>query len=273
MSEQIRIYCNPLGSFIDVPEKPKRIVSLVSGLTEALFEIGYGAQIVGVSSYCSRYVPNLSAPVVGDYLVVDEGQIKQLEPDLVLTTTGVQRGLGKKLSEHGFPVYAFPLPNSLHGILENIITLGGLVDEMDSARALTRHWRRVFLDLAAGAPSPRPRVYAECWFGKHVRMVGGFTFINDLLEAAGCENIFANQRQGYLELDLDETTRRRPDLMVLFTEPEYPVDANKLLQQRGWQGVPVIESNVTRGMNLIHDGPSMMETAAWLQKQIIAKWN
>lgn len=269
----MRIYCDPLGSFVHIPEKPKRIVSLVSGLTEALFEIGCGAQVVGVSTYCSRYVPNLSVPAVGDYLIVDEEQLKQLKPDLVLTTTGVQRGVGKKLSKHGFPVYAFPLPNSLHGILENVITLGGLVDEMDPARALAQRWSRIFLDLESGAPSPKPRVYAECWFGKHVRMVGGFTFINDLLEAAGGENIFASQRQGYLRLDIEETAGRHPDLMILFTEPEYPVDTGKLLERRGWQGLPVIESNVTRGINIIHDGPSMMETAAWLREQILEQQN
>jgi ABC-type Fe3+-hydroxamate transport system substrate-binding protein len=151
--------------------------------------------------------------------------------------------------------------------LENVITLGGLTDEMDSARALAGRWSRFFSDLAAGAPSPRTRVYAECWFGKHVRMVGGFTFINDLLEATGCENIFGDVRQGYLELDIEEATRRHPDLMILFTEPEYPVDASTLLAERGWK-LRVIESNVTRGRNIIHDGPSMMETAAWLAGQM-----
>ena len=268
MTETIKIYCDPLGSFVNIPKKPKRIVSLVSGLTEAIFEIGYGAQVVGVSSYCSRYVKNLSAPVVGDYLVVDEEKLKRLEPDLVLTTTGVQRTLGKKLSEHGFPVYTFLLPNSLNGILENVITLGGLADELDSARALAQRWRRFLLDLKPASLSSRIRVYAECWFGKHTRMVGGFTFINDLLESAGCENIFGNTRYGYLELDIEEAARRQPDLMILFTEPEYPVETSELLEQRGWQGLPVIESKVTRGMNIIHDGPSMMETAKWLKEQL-----
>lgn len=268
MSDTFSVYCNPLGKVVSLPSKPKRIVSMSSGFTEALFEIGYGENVVGVSSYCSRYVPNLSAPIVGDYLVVNENILKQLEPDLVLTTTGVQRTLGKKLSEHGFPVYACPLPNSFYGILDNIILIGGLIDEISAARALAQRWSTFFLDLEADVSASRPRVYTECWFGKHPRTPSGFTFIDDIIHAAGGENIFRDNRNGYLNLDIEETTRHRPDLMILFTEPEYPVNANELLEQRGWQGLRVIESNVQRGMNIIHDGPSMMETAAWLKDQI-----
>ena len=267
MSDTLRTYSHSLGKFVNLPAKPKRIVSLSSGFTESLFEMGYDAQVVGVSCYCSRYVPNLSAPAVGDYLFVDEDHLKTLEPDLILTTTGIQSTLGKKLSEHGFPVYPLPLPNNLHGILENVMTLGALTDEMDSARALAQRWSRFFLDLKTDSPTPKPRVYAECWFGKHVRMIGGFTFINDILEAAGCENIFANQRHGYLPLDTSAVELLHPDILILFTEPEYPVNAQALLNERGWS-LPVVESNVTRGTNLIHDGPSMMETAAWLKEQI-----
>lgn len=267
MSDSLQVYCDPLGRFVRLPAKPKRIVSLVSGLTEALFEIGYGPQVVGVSSYCSRYITNLTAPVVGDYLDVDEDQLRRLEPDLVLTTAGVQRGLGKKLAEHGFPVYALPLPNSLHGVLENLVTLGALVDEIEAARSLSRRWNSVFSEMDFSAPAPRPRIYAECWLGKYVRMIGGFTFIQDILTAAGAENIFGQHRQGYMALDIEAVERLQPDIVLFFSEPDYPIDTKALLKERGWN-FRVIESDVSRGRNIIHDGPSMLETAAWLRAEI-----
>ncbi len=273
MPDRLRVYCDSLGRFVSLPAKPQRIVSLVSGLTEALFEIGCGEAVVGISAYCPRYVPNLSIPVVGDYLTADEDLLRQLSPDLVLTTTGVQRGLGKKLSEKGFPVYPLPLPDSLHGILENVLTLGALTDEMTAARILTQRWSRLFLDLTAASPTPRPTIYAECWYGKHVRMTGGLTFINDLLEAAGGENIFGEARAGYLPLDVREVERRHPDILILYSEPEYPVQAQALLAERNWKSIlpqlRVIEVDTQRGRNLIHDGPSMMETANWLHKMLL----
>jgi ABC-type Fe3+-hydroxamate transport system substrate-binding protein len=277
MTTTQNIYRDALGRAVNIPQKSRRIVSLVSSMTETLFEMNYGQHVVGVSSYCSRYVRDLSAPVVGDYLVIDENKLKAIDPDLILLTSGIQFNVAKRLADKGFPVYTFPLPNSLHGILENTITLGALIDEMDSARALVRRWERFRLDLESGAKKPRPRVYAELWLGKHARTPGGLTFIHDLIESAGGENIFGNQRQGYLPLNLDEAARLKPDIMIAFSEPDYPVDFQSLLAERGWTNsmpnLRIIESNVTRGMNMIHDGPSMMETAAWLRRQISERWN
>ncbi|MEJ5200970.1 MAG: helical backbone metal receptor [Anaerolineales bacterium] len=269
MNEKVHLYCDALGRYVGVPEYPQRIVSLVSSLTETLFEIGVGDRVVGVSSYCGRYVENLAAPIVGDYLYVAEDKLKEVKPDLILTTTGVQRNLGRKLADQGFPVFSFPLPNSLHGILENVVTLGGLVGEVKTARELASRWQRVFVEMEAGALKPKPLVYAECWLGRHARTPGSLTFIHDLITVAGGENIFGTECQGYLPLNLDEVIRRKPDVMILFTEPEYPLRANDLLKERGWEGLPVIESTVRRGENIIHDGPSMMATATWLKAQLL----
>ena len=272
MTPTNKVYCDALGRTVNIPQKPQRIVSLVSSMTETLFELNYGQHVAGVSTYCSRYVRDLSAPIVGDYLVVDEDKLKAIDPDLILMTGGIQHNVAKRLADKGFPVYIFPLPNSLYGILENVITLGALIDEMDSARELTRRWERFSLNLDDGAKKPRPRVYAELWLGKHARTPGGLTFIHDIIESAGGENIFGNRRQGYLPLNLEEVTRLNPDIMIAFSEPDYPVDFQSLLAERGWtKSMPnlrVIESNVTRGMNMIHDGPSMMQTVSWLRQQV-----
>jgi len=269
MSESLRIHCDALGRFVHLPKQPRRIVSLVSSLTEALCELEAAERLVGVSSYCPNYVAGLTTPIVGDYLSVDEAKLQEVAPDLILTTTGVQREVGRRLAEKGWPVYIFPLPNSLHGVLENLVVLGGLVGKVRAARDLSLRWQRLFLDLQAGAPAARPRVYAECWFGKHPRVPGGMTFIHDLIQAAGGENIFGNEQQAYLPLDLDEAVRRRPQVLILYSEPEYPLQAQPLLRERGWK-MRVIESTVTPGRNLIHDGPSMMQTALWLHEQLLA---
>ena len=277
MSTTQKVHCDALGRTVNIPQNPQRIVSLVSSMTETLFELNQGQHVAGVSTYCSRYVQNLSAPVVGDYLVINEEKLKAVDPDLILMTSGIQYNVAKRLADKGFPVYIFPLPNSLHGIFENVITLGALIDEMDAARALVERWERFFLNPEVDAKKSRPRVYAELWLGKHARTPGGLTFIHDLIQSAGGKNIFGNRRQGYLPLDLAEVTRLQPDIMIAFSEPDFPVDFQALLAERGWTSampnLRIIESNVTRGMNMIHDGPSMMETVSWLRQNISERWN
>jgi ABC-type Fe3+-hydroxamate transport system substrate-binding protein len=194
-----------------------------------------------------------------------------VHPDLVLITTGVQRQLGRRLAEQGLPVYAVPLPNSFHGMLENFITLGGLMNEMAAGRELVERLASQAAELRRQVGEEPPRVYVELWFGRHLRTIGGYTFIHDLVTMAGGRPIFADRREGYFKPDFEEVVRRRPELVMLFSEPEYPVDAQALFRERGWHtslDVPLVESTVDRGRNLIHDGPSIMETAAWLRGEI-----
>ena len=228
-------------------------------------------RIVGVSPYCARYVPDLAAPVVGDYLRADIEALRALEPDLLLFTSGVQLPLARRCAAAGLPAYAFPVPASRFGILENLVTVGALVGRVDAARALAAAMDEEFETLRVSAPQRRPRVYAELWFGRHPRSTGGRTHVHDLIELAGGENVFGASSQGYLPLDLASAAAARPDVVLFFSEPEYPVDPARLLAERGWDARPgfrPVVSTVARGRNLIHDGPSYAGTARWLAGEL-----
>jgi ABC-type Fe3+-hydroxamate transport system substrate-binding protein len=252
-----------------LPGRPQRVVSFVSGLTEAIWAMDLSDRVVGVSHYCARYVDVGNRPVPGDYLRIDEAALTALAPDLVLMTGGVQLGVARRLAKAGLPVYVLPLPDSFHGILENIRRLGALLDEMAAAHALTARLEAGAAELRSRAPTRRPRVYAELWFGRHPRMAGGLTFIHDLIELAGGENIWGHVPEGYPKLDLPGVTAARPDIIVLFhEEDDHPLDVNAWRRERGWDGqwpFTLVEAGITRGRNLIHDGPSLLETARWLQ--------
>lgn len=264
----MRIFNDALGATVDLPDTPHRIVILASSATETVFALGYGHRVVGVSSYCGRYVDSLKIPVVGDYLGVDWDLLHQLAPDLVLVTTGLQRQLGEKLLKKGYPVYALPLPFSLCGIVENIAILGALLNDTRAARHLRRQWELHFFKLRQVQPAPAPRVYTELWFGKNQQTIGGSGFISDLIAAVGGKPLFRENPRPYLVPDLIEVARRQPDIVIFFSEPEFPVAGRSSIRGRGWDRWPrppfVIESTTAKGRNLIHDGISLMETASWL---------
>lgn len=269
----MRVFCDPLGVEVEVPDRPQRVVCLVSSLTETLFEMGCADRVAGISAYCSRYIPTTDLPVVGDYLRVDETLLRQIRPDLILVTTGVQRALGMKLAKAGYPVYALPLPSSLSGVMENLNLLGGLMNEVEAARRLRQRWEQQFQTLPLTAPARRPRVYIELWFGRHMRTVGALSFVHDLVNAVGGDNLFGRDRRAYFIPDLDEVGRMRPDILLFHTEPDdYPVDVPALIEERGWhrwKPAPyVIVGGIQKGQNLIHEGPSIMETATWLQAHL-----
>jgi len=267
----MKIWCESLDYRFDLPERPERVVCLVAAATEALYAMGLGSRVVGVSRYCERYVPDLNKPIAGDYLSIDEQGFAELEPDLVVVTTGLQRKLGLELAKRGLPVYALPLPNSFYGILENNVILGALLNEVTRGRELSLHMEAEAAAIRSRNPSTRPRVYVELWFGRHMRSIGGFTYINDLVSLAGGDPIFADRRQGYFIPEFRAVVAERPDVYLVFCEEEHPVDPHSLIKERGWKdtlNVKIVESSVRRGQNLIQEGPSIIETAFWLQDQL-----
>ena len=267
----MKVHCESLDHRFQLVGPPERVVSLTSGTTEALFAMGCGKRVAGVSSYCSRYVQDLRAPVAGDYLRIDEEQLASIRPDLILVTTGVQRTLGLQLAQRKLPVYALPLANSFHGTLENIVTVAGLLNETPRGHQLVERLAAEAVDLRRGMSGRRPRVYVELWFGKHMRSFGGRTHINDLVTLAGGDPIVADSPEGYLVPDFTQVVARSPEIFIFFSEPEHPIDVDALLHERGWDtqlAVRYIESSVQRGQNVIHDGPSILETATWLQREL-----
>lgn len=270
-----RVKCEAIAAFIQMPERPRRVVSLVSGLTEAIFAMGLGDRLVGVSHYCARYAPVAGLPVAGDYLKIEVEKLRELRPDLVLMTSGVQLGLARRLAQAGVPVFVLQLPDSLGGILENIRRLGALLGEMEAAHELVERMATEAAALRAVRPAVRPRIYAELWFGRHPRMAGGLTFVHDILELAGGTNILRGAAAGYLALNLPAVVAAKPEVVVVFSEEDdHPVDVPALMAERGWAGAwphVVIESGIPRGRNLIHDGPSLLETARWLRGELVAR--
>lgn len=264
----MKIHCPSFGSSLEFSAPPSRIVSFVSSATETLFALGCGDSVIGVTPYCARYVEGLHAPVVGDYLKADLEALKALKPDLVLVTLGIQTSFGRRMALSGLPVYALPLPCSRFGILENQMSLGGLMQRVPEARALCDRMEEGFAELKRSAPERPPTVFAELWFGRHQRTVEGLTFIHDLIELAGGAPLFGRSAGAYPVPDLAAVARLRPEILLLFQEPEFPVDAEALIRERGWDWKPrIVHSTVDRGRNLIHDGPSYLDTARWLRDQ------
>jgi len=267
----VKVPVPALGTALVLDGPAARVVSLVSSATETLFALGAGGAVVGVTPWCARYVPGLTAPVVAEYVSGDAAAVAAARPDLVIATDGVQLPLARRLAAAGLPVFLLPVPRSRAGILENTVALGALVGRLAAARALCDRLEAECAELVRTAPAPRPRAYCELWFGSHVRRPGGLAFVHDLLWLAGLDPVYGRRADASGRPDLDEVPRLAPEWVVVFSEPEHPVDARALVAERGWDRAfapRIAISTVDRGRNLIHDGPSFVDTARWLRTQL-----
>jgi iron complex transport system substrate-binding protein len=83
-----------------VAQAPQRVISLVPNLTEMLFAMGAGPQVVAVSSFDREPEAVRTLPRVGALLDPDVERILSLRPDLVITY-GSQVELKAQLARTG----------------------------------------------------------------------------------------------------------------------------------------------------------------------------
>ncbi|MEM6795472.1 MAG: helical backbone metal receptor, partial [Acidobacteriota bacterium] len=87
-------------------ESPRRIVSLLPSLTEMLFAVGAGEQVVGVTEYCTYPPETARLEKVGGYVPASMSveRIVALRPDLVIAGDEIQAPVIDQLRSLGLAV-------------------------------------------------------------------------------------------------------------------------------------------------------------------------
>jgi len=253
----VKVNHDTLGA-VELPDRPARIVSLAPNVTDALFFLGYGHRVVGRSAFCWRPEAAGGLPVVASYTKVRWDLLEELRPDLVFTTTAVQREATRALHARGYAVWPLPLPNSPWGILENLHTLAAFLGGVGAAAARAAGLAARYQALAGMLDGLR--VYLEYDLGGPVT-IGRAAFMNAALAHLGAQNVFDDRAAAYFEPDLDEVPRRNPDL-YLFEPRRIQNRAAQLeavlsrLRTRNWPERPLV---VTLGDELAHFGPGFFD--------------
>jgi ABC-type Fe3+-hydroxamate transport system substrate-binding protein len=273
----LKVY-NPFVGWVNFVDRPQRIVSLNPSVTETLYMLGAGDRVVGVSSWCHRPAEVLSKPKVGSYTMVLEDKLAMLNPDLLLTTTGAQRGIVEKLVALGYPTYPIPYPRDLYSILSMISEIGGLIGENDMALNLCEQLLKHVEKLRSlgreftNKHQSRPTVYVEIDLGGPT-IPAYFNHITHALYLAGLKNMFQHISQdyvygmevkGYLAIDIAETLRKLdPDIIVYESKNLHPDvnEAFQVMQSRGLANLRAVESGKVITLTadtLAHYGPSFL---------------
>jgi iron complex transport system substrate-binding protein len=134
-----------------------RIISLAPSITETLFALGLGEQVVGVTRYCNYPPEALTKPKVGGYLDPNIEAIVALRPDVVITFPGYQ-ALEQELEQLGISTLQIQ-HQKLRDILESIRIIGAATGKETEAKALLAALRaRIENIKTKTADLPRPPV-------------------------------------------------------------------------------------------------------------------
>jgi iron complex transport system substrate-binding protein len=182
------------GRAVVLPQPAQRIISLAPHLTELLFAVGAGAQVVGTVEYSDFPQAARSVPRVGDGALLDLERIAALRPDLVLVWRhGNPPQQLQRLASLKLPIYAHEA-RALSDISRGLRDLGVLTGHAPAATARAEAFDRAVADLAARhAGRPRLRVFYQVWQQPLITL-NGEHLISQMLDLCGADNIFAAQR-------------------------------------------------------------------------------
>ncbi|MBL0102802.1 MAG: ABC transporter substrate-binding protein [Bacteroidetes bacterium] len=212
-------FIDQTGHSIEFAGIPKKIVSVVPSQTELLFDLGLDEEVVGITKFCIH--PEIwfrTKTRVGGTKKLDPDKIESLQPDLIIANKEENDRVQIEKLRKKFNVWVSDI-KTLDDALSMIISIGDITGKFDRARSIVHeisagftHWQ--------GMKSDRVMSSAYLIWNHPLMVAGQNTFIHEMMSKFGLKNVFSSTER-YPEVTLDELRRKKPDVLLLSSEP-YP---------------------------------------------------
>jgi iron complex transport system substrate-binding protein len=197
--------------------QPRRIVSTAPAITELLYALGLGDRVVGVTRFC-RYPPEaLEKPKIGDYANPNLEVIASLRPDLVIVENNPIR-LTERLRTLNIPVLEIN-QETIAALYNSFRVVGEATGTRAAAERLTESVRGSLAEIRARTATAR-RTRVMFVVGRSPNrldgliVVGQASYLNELIELAGGDNVFRDAVASYPAVSLEEVLARNPDVIL-----------------------------------------------------------
>ncbi len=201
------------GRKVTIEREPQRIVSLAPSITETLFYIGAGDKVVGVTDYDDFPPAVKNITRVGGYgKYANLEIIASLNPDLIVADDFSMSILDSL--EKIAPVIIVS-PKSIDDIYRKIELLGKVTNREEGAREVIAEMKaRVNYVRSMVEGKPKVRTFFILSYYNGYWTAGNGTFINDLINLAGGENVFADFT-GWGVASEEQIVARNPEVIII----------------------------------------------------------
>jgi len=206
-----------VGRPLELPEPPRRIVSLVPSLTELVCDLGRGDRLVGVTRYCTD-PPDIvrTLPKVGGTKDPDLQRIRDLAPELVIVNAEENRREDfQALTDAGVMLWV-SFPRTVAEAASAIERLAIAIDAGEAGAAVAAGIRSAQSRTSAA----RVRVFCPIW-RKPWMSLSRDTYAHDVLWCGGGDNVCADRAERYPVVELADVALADPEVVLLPSEP-YP---------------------------------------------------
>jgi iron complex transport system substrate-binding protein len=191
-----------------------RIVSLAPSVTETLFALGAGPEVVGVSQYCD-YPPQVrDLPRVGSFLTPNLEAIIALRPTLIvgLELSSDVREI-RALNSMGYPVLLVS-DDSLQQIENSIEKVGARIDRKADAHRLVDQIQSQIAAVRNRLSDVKPLRALMLVGHQPIVAVGPGTYLDELMRIARADNIADAVGQQWPHLSTEFIIAMRPEVVL-----------------------------------------------------------
>ena len=231
------------GRRVEIPERPARLISLAPSITETLFALGLGNQLLGDTDYCDFPLEARQKPHVGSILNPNLERIVALKPDLVLGSPEAnRRETADQLARLGIPVYGVKA-QSVEETLGSIEALGRVLGRGNEAQELVESLRRRVAAVEQRAAARRhPKVLFVVWY-RPLTTAGPHTFIDDVIRRAGGVPINDGLPGEWPRMSLEEALHRNPEVVLFPQSAAFSPSLDEFTRLPGWRDLRAVKTH------------------------------
>jgi iron complex transport system substrate-binding protein len=217
-----------------------------------------------VSKYDRLVLPadKQTLPVVGDYLDLNYEQLVKLHPTALIVQRAESRidaKLRQVTAEQHIELLNIRL-DRVADIWTSVRTLAKAAQREEAAeKAIMRAQTELkqVAELYRGRPHPKVAYLAD---PAHMLLCGGDCFMDEMITAAGGENVGAKAGHGFLEISRETLLKLAPDVLLIGASDQIAQMPNDP-RLKDWRDFPV-PAAAARRVYLITDGNSQMASVA-----------
>ncbi len=229
------------GEALQISQPARRIISLTPGVTETLFAIGAGDQVIAVTDYCNYPEEAKTKQKIGGVINPNIEAIVALEPDLiVLSMEGNVREDFTKLKQLNLALFVTN-PRTLPGIHKSLLDLGMLTGHKAEAQSVVASMREHEDSIVFRGMEWKKRGILLLVSLQPIIVAGGGTFLDHLISLAGGVNLAANAATAYPALSREAIVGYHPETIIVMSDAIGDL-ANFSAMYPEWKHVPAVQN-------------------------------
>ncbi len=228
-----------MGKKVEITKSPDRIISLAPSITEILFYLNLGERVIGVTDFCNYPEEARKKPSIGWLISPNLEKIISLKPDLVFATAeGNRPDIVNTLERVNVKVYVLN-PHTLEDILQELLSIGKVTGQEEIARERVNNLTKrveAIKKKVEGVKRVRVLYLASV---EPIISVGPGSFIHDIIEISGGDNIASQSFTRYPRIEMEEIILRDPEVIIA---PPDIIETIRSWKNR-WDGISAVRHN------------------------------